>query len=267
MISQITSKFVKKLYQPPAFSHKGDNGKVLIIGGSKRFHGSPLFAAKIASKIVDLVYFCSTAENNQLVREMKKELPDFITVERHEVLDWIPKVNAVLIGSGMEVVKETKESVNSLLKQFPQQKFILDADALRVVDKTLLAPNCVVTPHVREFEALFKEKPLPDKVLAMAKKYRCVVVLKGQKDYVSDGETLMENRTGNQGMTKGGTGDVLVGLITALASKNEPFLSACAGVFINGFAGDSLQKKVSYCYNASDLVSEIPIVLKRLMPK
>lgn len=264
-MKNITLEILKSLSIPSENSHKGENGKILIIGGSKRFHGSPIFAAKIASKIVDLVYFCSTPENNSLVREMKKELPDFITVERDEVINWISKVDAVLVGPGMEVTEETRILVNTLLKQFPKQKFILDADALRVVDKSLLNKSCVVTPHTKEFEALFGVSPSPKKVLEMAKKYNCVVVLKGQKDYVSDGFKLKVNETGNQGMTKGGMGDVLAGLITALAAKNNLFLAASAGVFINGLAGDSLKEKVSCYYNTSDLISEIPYVLKKLL--
>ena len=148
-MNKIASKIIKSLnvrslYQPKADSHKGENGKVLIIGGNERFHGSPIFAAKIASRIVDLVYFCSTPGNNDLVREMKKELSDFITVERDEVINWVSKVDSVLVGPGMDVTEETRILVNTLLKQFPKQKFILDADALRVLDKKFDITNLLI---------------------------------------------------------------------------------------------------------------------------
>lgn len=263
MIQKIDSHITKLLFQPKPTSHKGDNGKVLIIGGSQKFHGASLLAAKIASKIVDLVYFCSVPENNELIKKMKEGLCEFITLEQSEVESYVEKVDAILIGPGMGVTPETQEIVNQLLSKFPQQKFILDADALKMVEKQLLTSNIIVTPHAKEFEFLFEVKPSAENVLKMAQKYHCVVVLKGQTDYVSDGKKLKSNTTGNAGMTKGGTGDVLAGLITGLASKNDLFLSACAGVYVNGQAGDNLQKRVSYYYNASDLITEIPNILKR----
>ena len=133
---------------------------------------------------------------------------------------------------------------------------------MKVLDKKLLNKNCVVTPHKEEFEILFGEKATKEEAVKSAKKYGCTVVLKGIEDFVTDGTRLKINRTGNAGMTKGGTGDVFAGLIAALACKNDLFLAACAGVFINGLAGDRLKEKVSYYYNASDLVKEIPKTIK-----
>lgn len=246
---KIGVKEVKKLYKPPEKSHKGDNGKLLIIGGSKMFHGAPILAAKIASKIVDLVYFSSTAENNELIKKMKSKLCEFITVPQEEIFDFVKKVDVVLIGPGMRANEKTKRLTNQLLKT--GKKLVLDAGALHVVDKKLLNENCIITPHKQEFKAL-----------KMPKKHKCVIVLKGKKDYVSNDKKSKINTTGNAGMTKGGTGDVLAGLIAALACKNDLFLSACAGVFINGLAGDRLKKRISYYYNASDLINEIPRTIK-----
>ena len=244
---------VKALHRSSEKSHKGDNGKLLIIGGSKTYHGAPILAAKIASKIVDLVYFSSVPENNELIKKMKSKLCEFITVPRDEVFKFVRKVDAVLIGPGMGVSEETKKLTNSLLRKNKNTKFILDAGALHVVDKKLLNENCIITPHKQEFKAL-----------KMPKKHKCVIVLKGKKDYVSNEKELKVNITGNAGMTKGGTGDVLAGLVAALACKNDLFLAACAGVFINGLAGDRLKKRASYYYNASDLINEIPKIIKKI---
>ena len=262
MIEEKIGSEVVTLYRPPKDSHKGENGKLLIVGGSKRFHGAPLFAAKIASRVVDLVYFSSVPENNKLIKKMKSKLCDFIAVPREEVFEVAKNADAVLIGTGLEVGGESKLLTNKLLKDVPNKKFILDADALKVLDKKLLNKNCVVTPHKEEFGILFGEKATKEEAVKMAKKYGCTVVLKGPEDFVTDGTRLKINRTGNVGMTKGGTGDVLAGLIAALACKNDLFLAACAGVFINGLAGDRLKEKVSYYYNASDLVEEIPKTIK-----
>ena len=90
------------------------------------------------------------------------------------------------------------------------------------------------------------------------------VVLKGREDLICQGDKLVVNRTGNEGMTKGGTGDVLAGLIAALYCKNEAFLAASAGTYINGLAGDKLYERVGRYFNASDLVKEIPAVMKKV---
>src|SRR5579863_9502121 len=92
---------LKKLYTPPADSHKGQNGKLLIIGGSHLFHAASLWALTIASRIVDMVFYASVDENNQIVHELKKEFRNGIVVPRDEVESYIEESDAVLIGPGM----------------------------------------------------------------------------------------------------------------------------------------------------------------------
>ena len=111
--------------------------------------------------------------------------------------------------------------------------------------------------HVAAYRAM-------ELAIKKAKEYGCVIVLKGQTDIVCSPQECLYNTTGNEGMTKGGTGDVLVSLIAGLACKNDLFLAACAGVYINGLAGDELYKKVGPYFNASDLCDQIPRVLKKL---
>ncbi|MAF14114.1 MAG: hypothetical protein CMI53_04465 [Parcubacteria group bacterium] len=253
---------VKVLNQPGDSSHKGDNGKILIIGGSKYFHGAPVYASKTASKIVDLVYFSSVPENNEVIKKMKTKTNAFITVPRAEVFKAAKKVDVILIGPGLGVDQQAKQLTNDMLKKFKNKKFVLDADALKVVDKKLLNKNCIVTPHKQEFKKLFGLTASRQAAGKMAKKYNCIVVLKGVTDFVADHNQTKLNTTGNAGMTKGGTGDVLAGLIGGLACTNGLFLAASAGVFINGLAGDRLKKKVYYNYNATDLIKEIPKTIK-----
>jgi NAD(P)H-hydrate epimerase len=95
----------------------------------------------------------------------------------------------------------------------------------------------------------------------MAKKYDCTIVLKGVEDVVCDKKECVVSKTGNEGMTKGGTGDVLAGLIAALYCKNDAFLAAAAGVYLNGLAGDRLYTMVGPYFNSSDLVMELPQVM------
>jgi hydroxyethylthiazole kinase-like uncharacterized protein yjeF len=269
------------LYQPQAASHKGQNGKLMIIGGSHLFHAASLWALQIASRIVDMVFYSSVAENNLIVEELKKEFRGGIIVRRDDIDAYIEEADAVLIGPGMMRSKskikgntETLEEINQLtdegeqsyfltkylLKKYPHKKWIIDAGALQMMDPEWLLPlhdNALVTPHQLEFNRVFGH----DDVQTVAKKYHCSIVLKGERDIVCSPTQCLEIAGGNAGMTKGGTGDVLAGLIAALACKNELFLSACAGSYFNKKAGESLFAKVGYYFNASDLADEIPRVM------
>ena len=100
---------------------------------------------------------------------------------------------------------------------------------------------------------------------AVANTYHCIVLLKGPKYIVSDGAHTQVIEGWNAGMTKGGTGDVLAGLIASLACKNDPFLATIAGSFINKKAGDELYASVGPFFNASDLAAQIPKTMKALL--
>ena len=102
-------------------------------------------------------------------------------------------------------------------------------------------------------------------VQELAKEFKLTILLKGEVDVVSNGTEAVQISGGNPGMTKGGTGDVLAGLVAALYCKNEAFLSAEAGSFINKKAGEALAEKMGIYFNASDLATEIPVVMKALL--
>ncbi len=253
---------VKVLHKPSQGSHKGENGKLLIIGGSEKYHGAPLLAAKMASKVVDLVYFASVPENNELVKKTKSELAEFVVLKKSEIESKVQEFEAVLIGPGIDNENSLGDFVNVLLKKYPDKKYILDADAFKYLDKKLLTKNVILTPHKKEFEVLFDVKPTKENVYKAAREYGCIIVLKGVEDYIASPNEIKINQTGNAGMTKGGTGDVLAGLIAGLACKNDLFLAASAGVFVSGLAGDQLQERVGSYFSASDLIREIPLVIK-----
>src|SRR6266700_5560687 len=92
---------LKKLYIPPPDSHKGVNGKLMVIGGSHLFHAASLWALQVSSRIVDMVFYSSVPENNQIVAEAKKEFRNGIVVPREQIEDYIQEADAVLIGPGM----------------------------------------------------------------------------------------------------------------------------------------------------------------------
>ena len=253
---------VKVLRRPKADSHKGDNGVLFIIGGSSQYHGAPLLAAKIAGKIVDLVYFASTPQNNMLAQKLKARLLEFVAVDTKDISKFVNKSDAVLIGPGMGVSKTGTAFIKEFLKKYADKKIIIDADGLNMIKPRWLHANCIITPHRREFRRLFKLPATKDNAGKMAKRYGCVITLKGKTDYVACPGMIKTNTTGNAGMTKGGTGDVLAGLAAALACVNGNFLAASAAVFVNGLAGDRLAQKVSHYFSAAVLIGEIPRALQ-----
>ncbi|MBI4052876.1 MAG: NAD(P)H-hydrate dehydratase [Candidatus Diapherotrites archaeon] len=251
---------VKILKRPAKNSHKGENGVVLLVAGSRKWHGAPVFAGLTASRLCDLVLFATARENIPIA---KKASPEFIVFPLQSALKEINKADCVLIGPGLEPSASNKALIKKLLSH-KDKKFVLDATALRLANPYWLNANCVVTPHRAEFKALFKAGPNEKNVKAMAKKFNCIVVLKGSVDLISDGRAVYKNFSGNQGMTKGGTGDVLAGLIAGFAATNDLLLSCLAAAFLNGFAGDLLKEERGFMFNAQDLMEMIPRAKKLL---
>ncbi|MBI2431205.1 MAG: NAD(P)H-hydrate dehydratase [Candidatus Levybacteria bacterium] len=259
---------LKKLYKPQKDSHKGQNGKLMVIGGSKLFHAASLWPLTVASRIVDMVYYSSVEENNNVVLHLKEQFRNGIIVPRNKIDEYIGEADCVLIGPGLprkegleEGDDDTKELTESLLKKYPRKKWVIDGGSLQVIEPTLIPHNAILTPHKGEFEKLFGRDDIAEK----AKEYNCIILLKGQIDIVCSSEKCVEIKGGNEGMTKGGTGDVLAGLIAALYCKNEEFLAAATGSYINKKAGESLYQRVGPYFNASDLADEIPRVMKILL--
>lgn len=265
-MKHVRSDDLKKLYVPSSDSHKGQNGRLLIIGGSHLFHAASLWSLTVASRIVDLVHYCSVPENNAIVQKAKEEFRNGIVVSRNDIESYIEEDDVILIGPGMTRDEETESLTNSLLKKYPHKQWVIDAGALQMMDVMLIPKNAILTPHQGEYEQLLGDQD----VEAAARKHRCIVLLKGEKDIAcgldsSDAAVGVQCRSiagGNAGMTKGGTGDVLAGLIAALACKNDPFLAAIAGSFINKKAGDALFERVGPYFNATDLANQIPVTMK-----
>jgi len=243
---------------PAVGSHKGQNGRLLIIGGSALFHAASLWSLTVASRIVDLVHYCSVPENNALV---KHEFRNGIVVPRKNVEEYIEEDDVILIGPGMTRDTETQTLTNTLLKKYPQKQWVIDAGGLQMMDISLIPKQAILTPHHGEYANLFGNTDVSE----IAKKYSCIVLLKGEKDIVSDGNHTEEIIGGNPGMTKGGTGDVLAGLIASLACKNDPFVATVMGSKINKQAGDALYKKVGPFFNATDLATQIPVTMKEML--
>lgn len=245
---------------PSSGSHKGQNGKLLIIGGSKLFHAASKWSLDVASKIVDMVFYASVKENNQLIQDAKGEFWNGIVIERKNIKHYAHEADCILIGPGMDRSWQTKWLVNRLVRQFSDKKMVIDAGALQMIDTKLLNSNHIVTPHHQEMTLLQSRDARFDSDHYQAP---CYCLLKGEEDQLfspNDSEQLIV-KGGNAGMTKGGTGDVLAGLLAALYCKNDAQSSMQIASSVNKQAGDLLYQAQGPFFNASDLVETIPQVL------
>jgi len=271
-MNEFNVNVLKKLYVPVHDSHKGENGKLLIIGGSVLFHAASLWSLKVASRIVDMVFYSSVPQNNRLVEKEKEEFRNGIIIPRDKIKHYAEEADCILIGPGLpredgieQGDDDTKQLTERLFKTYPNKKWVVDGGSLQVINPEVLPKTAIITPHHREFQALFNLEPTFAEAKKMAQKFNLTILLKGEKDIVCDAQNSVIISGGNAGMTKGGTGDVLAGLVAALYCKNEAFLSAVAGSFVNKKAGESLAQKMGIYFNASDLANEIPVIMEAVL--
>ncbi len=251
---------IKELYVPGKDSYKSQNGELFVFGGSNRFHGAPMMAIMSASKFIGSVYFYTVPENRELLKTLKSKVCEFITVMDDEVEKYAGYADALLIGPGLEDNFQNRSIINRLFELYPDKPKIIDAYAIAMAPKDKLQ-NCILTPHRGELrhiwgdETIQNTKRLEGNLRRFSKESGAIVVLKGHVDLLfhPSGE-VMFNKTGNPGMAKGGTGDCLSGVTSAFATKNDLWLAAQSGVFINGLAGDLAAKEFGYNYSATDII-------------
>ena len=262
-----------------AKSRKGDSGTVLVVGGSYIYHGAPILSSIAALRCgTDLVYTAVPKVNVTATRCISPNLIVIPLVDQkltrgavNKLLGQIPKnLDSATIGMGLAI--QDKEALKLLVKSLIDMDVRLSLDASALIPDVLsfLADkNCVVTPHAGEFKRLFGEKPpdaKKDRIAIVEKnsrKHGVTILLKGALDVISDGKTTFLNAKKTPGMTVGGTGDVLSGLVAGMLSKNRnPLQSAAAATYINGLAGMATQKKLGLHMTSTDLLEQIPLVMK-----
>ena len=262
-------------------SHKGDYGRCFILSGCMGYTGAPVLCARAASRMGAGLVYLGVPERiydivaGKLIEEMPFPLPcdkngRLSANATAEVLKRISESDVCLIGPGLGQSDEVKELVRSVIPLVDvSTPIIIDADGLNALTgdashlKKVEGP-VILTPHHGEFVRLVGHVPSGERLRSarrFAKQYHCYLVLKGHRTIMAmpDG-TAYINTTGGPAMAKGGSGDVLAGMITALIGQRLPVKDAilCA-VYLHGLAGDICAAELSnYCVNATDLIDKIP---------
>jgi hydroxyethylthiazole kinase-like uncharacterized protein yjeF len=262
-------------------AHKGDFGRLLVIGGSEVYSGAPTLVSLAAMRTgVDIVYLAAPTKTALAISSMS---PDLITIKLEgnnlnpanieTIKPYLTMVDAVVMGPGLGLSLETSKFVKACVEEVEKAKkpLLLDADALKAFSKFKrpLKVPLVLTPHVGEYNILTGEV-LPEnqdeRILALektSKKLNAVVLLKGKVDLICNAERAKLNFTGNAGMTVGGTGDVLSGIVGGLMAQNvDVFEAAVAGAFVNGAAGDLVAGEIGFHMVATDIIDWIPQVFE-----
>ncbi len=249
-------------------THKGQNGKVMIIGGSEMFHGAPILCslgaeysgADLVFPVVppNLVPIIRTYSLNMIVQSF--EGPILTSKDVKKLLSFSEKMaDVVVIGPGLGGDPKTKAAIKKFLANV-KVPTVIDASAL--IYTSSLPKVAVLTPHAGEFKNLTGDEATEENVQKWAKQMKATMVVKGQADIISDGSHTALNKTGNALMTVGGTGDVLAGLIGGLMAQGlNPKEAGKEGVKILGRAADKLSK-IQGSVRAIDLAHAIPALLK-----
>ncbi len=291
----VTKNILGKVYKPrEPWSHKGQYGKLLVITGSERHTGSPIFVGAAAGRAgCDLVYLIGPRRAMDIAAGYSPSLitqplegKELEMTHVPEVLEMINEVraDAVAIGPGLWRTPETRKAIIYLISKI-NLPMVVDADAIRAISakKELLAnKKIVLTPHDSEFRELtgvkISRENLQERIKTAAEethKINCsagvcplvpsvVTLLKGHVDIITDGKNSILNKTGDPKMTKGGCGDTLTGICGAFLARGiDTLTAASAAAYINGRAGKLAALKYTEGLVAMDLVEEIPTVLKK----
>ena len=261
-------------------AHKGNAGKLLLLCGSRGYTGAASLAATGALRSGAGLVYLGVPESIYQIEAIKLTEPIVFPLpdqngmlSEHAIEDIasiLQKVDAVLIGPGIGISKDTERVTEYVLKNFPGP-VILDADGISLMrlHKDILRDRTgatVITPHEGEF-ARFFEKDVGDRALSaveVALDTGLIVVLKGHNTIITDGRKHYINKTGNPGMAVGGSGDVLAGVITGLIGQGlAPLTAAACGVWLHGAAGDICARKLGvYGMLPSDMLQVLPRLMK-----
>lgn len=257
-------------------AHKGNSGRILVIGGGAYYGAAALTSMAALRTGADIVTLAVPENVADTVASYSPDLivlplkGDRLYLGNIEVLKkLIESHDVVVIGPGIGRHPSTIEAVGQLLPLC--EKAVIDADAL--FDLTLPANGqgkFILTPHKAEFSRLsgltvpLSVEEKKSMVRSFSGEKKVTIILKGNIDVISDGQNTLLNRTGNAGMTVGGTGDVLAGITGALFAVNDAMDAASCAVFINGAAGDLAFMEKGFGLLATDIIDRITDVISKV---
>lgn len=261
-------------------AHKEDFGKILLLCGSRGYTGAAYLAAMGALRSGAGLTFLGVPESIYAIEAVKLSepivfpLPDeagkLSVAANPEILERLPKMDAVLIGPGLGQSEGTFQVVRSVLEN-AACPVVLDADGINVIaaHKDILRGRTnptILTPHDGEFARLggIIGDDRSAAAAEMARELGCTVLLKGHRTVITDGEITYINHTGNPGMAVGGSGDVLAGIIVSLLGQGiAPLEAAACGAWLHGAAGDLCAAEIGqYGMLPGDMASVLPRLLK-----
>ena len=263
-----------------ADTHKGNYGKILLLCGSRGYTGAAALAAMGALRsgaglvylaVPDCIY---TIEAVKLTEPVVLPLPDeegtYATSSVKEIKKLLQGKDAVLVGPGVGQSSGVESVVRTVLEVF-QGPVVLDADGINVLakHKDVLRSRTyptILTPHDGEFlrfGGIFKENRVAS-AISFAQEYGIILLLKGHETIITDGLTTYLNPTGNPGMSTGGSGDVLAGIIVSLlGQKLAPLEAAASAAWLHGAAGDICANTIGqYGMLPSDMLDVLPRLLR-----
>lgn len=283
-------KILNMLPERKPHQNKGDFGHVLVIGGSLGMAGSVCMTAESALRsgaglvtvaVPDVIApIVSVKLTECMVLPLKSENGNISSDCLKTIASFLPKITTIVVGMGGRVCAGLISVLEFLLEEF-DGTLILDADGLNILAKRdyLLSKSrkcdLILTPHPKEMSRLLKttveevQDNREDVSKLFSEKYDLCLVLKGQNTLVSYNDKHFVNPTGNVGMAKGGSGDVLAGMIAGFSAQGaNPLYASCLGVYLHGLAGDiaTLEKTV-YSLIATDIISYIPNAIKKILGK
>lgn len=282
--SETSDTLLKKVIQARSEdSHKGDNGVVGVVGGSRIFHGAPYFASMAALRTgADLVYLAVPKLIVSSLRSLAPELIVFPIADAKltrgaagALLKWLPEIDSLVIGPGLG--RQNLEGVEKIITDVCLERKIkasMDAEAQNTkIYSFVKGKDCITTPHPGEFKRIFGDDPgstLDEKINSVSRQaasYGTTIVLKGSKTVISDGTSVYVNKTGSAAMTCGGIGDILSGVIGALLAQArgtdlKSVEVAAAASYVVGQAGSKAAEKRGFHIIASDIIDQISEVLK-----
>ncbi|MEF8813086.1 MAG: NAD(P)H-hydrate dehydratase [Halovenus sp.] len=264
----VESGDLQRLSRHPA-SHKGDHGEVLVIGGGP-YVGAPALAGQAALRAgADLVRICCPTaiahevqgySENLIVRPVEGR--EFEPGHVGQVMEFAADHDTLVVGPGLGDSDGALETIGAVLEAYDGTA-VVDADALRIVPDLDTGATLLCTPHQGELVAMGGPRSddwrdRRDRIAEFAATLGHTLLVKGRYDIVSDGERTRVNRTGNPGMTVGGTGDVLAGVTGAFAARLPPVDAGGVAAYVNGRAGDAVADERGAGLVASDLLDAIP---------